>query len=329
MTDSKLNETERALQPRFSFPGVVGAVLITAIVALVMLGWGKLPYRLPMPPRTVPLHAQALPLDPSSVVPLRLAGAWRLTAPDPRFGGLSALAIDQGKLLALSDSAVLYRFAPPGQGPATVAIFDLADGPGSASRKVDRDSESLAPDPLGRGWWVGFETNNQLWLYSRDFSRALGKIDFGRKRWSKNLGIEAMLAGRGGLTLVPELGHEVVLVGNGKAVSEPMAGVGSNISDMVRLPDGEMIVLMRDLRLTGFDTSLGALVRTSDGWRVERRVPLDLGPFMNVEGITAQPLAGGTTRLWLVTDDNFRTPMTTVLFALDIPPGRWTGRKPN
>jgi hypothetical protein len=58
-------------------------------------------------------------------------------------------------------------------------------------------------------------------------------------------------------------------------------------------------------------------------------VPLALGRFMNVEAVAAQPLPGGATRLWLVTDDNFQKPMTTAMFALDVPPGRWTGRKAN
>jgi len=329
MADLRLNEAERGLQPRFSLAGIAGAALIAAIIALAQLDWSETIDRLPMTPRIVPLHAERLAIDPSGVRPIRLAGAWRLTAPDPRFGGLSALAIDQGKLLALSDSAVLYRFSPPGLAPGTVAISELPDGPGSALSKVDRDSESLARDAFGRGWWVGFETNNQLWLYAPDFSRALGKIDFGRKRWPQNLGIEAMLSGRSGLMLVPELAHEVVRASPGKVVSQPLAGVGYNISDMVRLSDGEMIVLLRDLRLTGFDIALGALVHTPAGWRVERRVPLVLGRFMNVEGVTAQPLPGGATRLWLVTDDNFQKPMTTALFALDVPPGRWTGRTGN
>jgi hypothetical protein len=326
MPDEQLNETERPMQPRFSLTGLVGAFLIVGVIAFVSIDLSESPDRYPLGPRTVALRAEPLAIDPSRVRPLRFAGGWRLTAPDPRFGGLSALALDQGKLLALSDSAVLFRFAPPGQGPATVAISDVADGPGSALLKVDRDSESLARDPAGRGWWVGFETSNQLWLYTPDFGRALGKIDFGRDRWPRNLGIEALLAERNGFTLVPELAHEVVKVADGKVRSEPLAGVGHNISDMVRLPDGEIIVLMRELRLTGFDIALGTLVRTTHGWRVEQRVPLDLGMFMNVEGITAQPLPGGATRLWLVTDDNFRTPMTTALFALDVPPGRWTGR---
>jgi hypothetical protein len=326
MSDSELNETERPVQPRFSFPGLAGGALIAAIILLINAVWEALPNRFPMAPRTVALHAESISLDAIAAHPLRIAGAWRLTAPDPRFGGLSALAIDRGQLLALSDSAVLYRFSPPGEAPSTVAISELPDGPGSPSWKVDRDSESLARDPGGRGWWIGFETNNQLWLYDRDLRRPLRRIDFSESRWPRNLGMESVVAEPGDrLTLIPELAHEVVTISGNRATSRPLSGVGSKISDAVRLPDGEILVLMRDYGLTGFRTALGALVDTPAGWRVERRVPLRLGLFRNLEGMAAQPLPGGGARLWLVTDDNFQKPMTTDLFALDVPPGRWRG----
>lgn len=326
MPDSGLNGTERPVQPRFSLTGLAGGALIAANILLLNAHWESLPNRFPMAPRIVALHAEPIALGPAAARPLRIAGAWRLTAPDPRFGGLSALAIDRGQLLALSDSAVLYRFLPPGQGPGTVAISELPDGPGSPSRKVDRDTESLARDPGGRGWWVGFETNNQLWLYDRDLRRSLRRIDFSAKRWPQNLGLESIVAGPGDrLTLIPEIAQEVVSISANHATSRPLSGVGSKISDAVRLPDGEILVLLRDYGLTGFRIALGALVDTPAGWRVERRVPLRLGIFRNLEGMAAQPLAGGGTRLWLVTDDNFQKPMTTDLFALDVPSGHWRG----
>lgn len=326
MHDSGLNEAERRLQPRFSLAGLVGGLLVAAIVLAVAWRWDEGPDRYAMPQRSVALTAVPIAIDPASVVPLRLVGAWRLTAPDPRFGGLSALAIDRGGLLAVSDNGVVFRFPRPGDGPPTVEIADLPDGPGSPASKTDRDSESLARDTRGRGWWIGFETSNQLWLYDRDLTHALGSLRFGRKRWPFNRGIEAMLAEPDRLEVVPELAHEVVFEAGSKAASEPLGGVGSDISDMVRLANGETIVLMRNLEVTGFRLGLGALVRTTAGWRVERRVPLDVGMFMNLEGIAAEPRADGGTRLWLVTDDNFQRPMTTALFALDVPPGRWRGR---
>jgi hypothetical protein len=86
-----------------------------------------------------------------------------------------------------------------------------------------------------------------------------------------------------------------------------------------------MLVLLRDIGPTGFQISLGALVKRADGWRVERRVPLHLGMFGNFEGVAVERRGDGGTRLWLITDDNFQPPMTTMLVALDVPPGAWKG----
>ncbi|MFN2472959.1 MAG: esterase-like activity of phytase family protein [Sphingomicrobium sp.] len=273
------------------------------------------------------LHLEPLRIDGSAVAPLRLAGAWRLTADDSRFGGLSALALDKSRLMALSDTGVLARFdLPQGGTEETVTLADLPDGPGSPLLKKNRDSESLARDPFGRGWWVGFEQHNQLWLYDRAFRSGVRAIDFGRERWPRNLGIEAMLVDRGRITLVPESGNEVVDIEKGRAVSRPLRASGDRISDMARLPNGEMLVLLRDVGLTGFRNSLGVLEQDGEGWRVSRRVALRVGTFANLEGMAVQTLPSGVVRLWLVTDDNFQPPQTTMLIAIDIPLGGWPGR---
>jgi hypothetical protein len=326
MPEDGLNQAERSMQSRFSLAVAAGCAAIIALVLVLAAQWRGEPNRFPLPPASVPLHFERLTIAADAASPLRIAGAWRLTADDPRFGGLSALAIDHGELLALSDSGVLARFASPSAGPAIVRIYEFPGGPGSPRFKVNRDSESLVRDATGRGWWVGFETRNQLRLFNPGFTRTLGTIDFGEDRWPENLGIEAMIAGTGDrLMLVPELAHEVVTVANGRARSEPLTGVGSKISDMARLPDGEMLVLLRDIGPTGFQISLGALVKRADGWRVERRVPLHLGLFGNFEGVAVERRGDGGTRLWLITDDNFQPPMTTMLVALDVPPGAWKG----
>jgi hypothetical protein len=295
----------------------------------VGLWWDGAPNRQPLPPRSVALRAEPLAIDPAGVAPLRLVGAWRLTAPDPRFGGISALTIDQGRFLALSDSGVLYRFAVPGGAAAKVDISELPDGPGSPLFKVNRDSESLVRDVQGRGWWVGFETCNQIWLYDPGFRRVLGRMDFGKRRWPTNVGLEAMVADGRGLLLVPELGNEVVRVAGGKAVSKPLIDAGSRISDAVRLPDGEVLVLLRSAGATGFRLALGVLHEQPDGWLIERRVTLQVGRLANLEAITTQSLPNGATRLWLMSDDNLQPPLTTMLLALDVPPGRWPGGKSN
>ena len=324
MPDHPLNEAEYRLQSWFSFPGLAGAALIAFAVFALSWWWQVDSNRVPMGRRTVALTMEPLNYPAEAAGPLKMAGAWRLTAPDPRFGGLSALAIDDGRFLALSDSGVTFRFGLPGGDP-TVSIADVPDGPGPATQKENRDSESLARDRAGRGWWVGYETTNQIWLYDHDFKRTLMWHDFGDARWPFNLGIEAMIDDPGRLRLVPELAHEVIDVANRRAVSRPLRDVGSSISDMTRLPDGRVIVLLRSFGVTGFHCALGVLTEHPDGFTIEQRIPLHFGLFANLEGMTTQHFPSGRTRLWLITDDNLQPPMTTILTAIDLTPGSWPG----
>ena len=233
--------------------------------------------------------------------------AWRLTAPDPRFGGLSALALDRGELLALSDSGVVVRFAPPSAGRGMrVSLHDLPGGPGSPFRKATRDSESLLGDGRG-GWWVGFENRHSLWRYDGRFSRVLGtrRLDVD---WPVNAGAEALVAGKAGVMALPEGGG-------------PAAGGGyvapAWTSDATRLPDGRLVLLVRRPTLSGFATQLR--IATGAG-KPARRIALDLGPLDNMEGIAAAPRPNGGARLWIVSDDNFRPWMRTLLVALDLGP---------
>ena len=235
---------------------------------------------------------------------------WRLTAHDPRFGGLSALAADRGALIALTDSGVAVRFAPPaGQRTMRFALHDLPAGPGSAFHKWSRDSESLLADPSGTGWWVGFESRHSLWHFDRSFSRVLATrwLDVD---WSANKGAEALLAGEANrIVALPERGGRA-------AGGSFIAPAGS--SDATRLPDGRPVLLIRRLTWRGFANQLriGAGAK-----KPARTIALDLGALDNMEGLAAAPLPGGGTRLWIVSDDNFRPWMRTLLVALDLPKG--------
>lgn len=332
MPDSRLNEAERGWQRRFSFAGfgfdrLLLLLLVTIVLSFALWSTRIRPDRIPMAPRSAALRAEPIMLAPDAAAPLRLVGAWRLSADDPRFVGLSALVLTKGRLLAPSDSGGLFRFDFPGPGSRSVAISELPAGPGSPRFKENRDSEALAADSSDGGWWVAFETRNEIWHFDAAFRRPTERLLFGRKRWPVNLGIEAMVADGDRLTLIPELAHEVVTVVGGKDYSRPLTGVCSKISDAVRLPDGKILVLMREVGLTGFRNALGILVERTDGWHVEQRVPLRVGALVNLEGLAVERRPGGAIRLWLVSDDNFQRPLETVLVALDLPPGGWPGRK--
>lgn len=324
MQNWRLNNPERRWQSPFRMSGAAGALIIGVIVGICAWQWGHGPDRRPLPARTVALQFERVAIDPRDVAPLGLAGAWRLTADDPRFGGFSALFFDRGQLLALSDSAILARFSPPASAAeGVVTISELPDGPGSPLIKENRDSEALVADPLGRGWWVAFEQHHQIWFYDPAFRRGRRVVDFGRKRWPRNLGIEALLVEPGRILAIPEQGREVVELTSGRVSSLPLRSAGSRISDAARLATGEMVLLLRDVGFMGLRNALAVLVRDRAGWRVDRQVQLGLGRFDNMEGIAIQPTADGGVRLWLIADDNSQPPLTTLLVALDLPEGRW------
>lgn len=278
------------------------ALLVLPIFALA--NWLRAqPSRWPVPDRTVVGQAEPVAVGPG----LR---AWRLRASDPRFGGLSALAVAGEDLVALTDSGVVVRFAAPtAAGPVRFSLHDLPGGPGSPLRKAYRDSESLVADPRGRGWWVGFETRHSLWLFDPAFRFPLSSRRLAVD-WPSNKGGEALaVADDGRVMVLPELGGKA----DGGALVAP-----AWTADATRMPDGRLVLLVRRLGLGGFVSEVRIAAR---GDRPARRIALGLGALDNVEGIAAASLPGGGTRLWIVSDDNFRPWMRTLLVALDLPPG--------
>lgn len=296
-----MTEAEPRVQPMFS-NWLAAAALVLPILALA--SWLRAqPSRWPEPDRTATGRANEV------LVGTGLLG-WRLTAGDKRFGGLSALVARNGELVALTDSGVVVRFAPPARaGRIVISLHDLPAGPGSPLRKAFRDSESLLADPAGGGWWVGFETRHSLWRFDSSFQRVLEarplKVD-----WPSNKGGEALAAASDGSVMVlPELGGKA----DGGSLVAP-----AWTSDATRMPDGRLVLLVRRPSLRGFANEL----RIAPGrGKPARRIALDVGALDNMEGVAAAPLPEGGTRLWIVSDDNFRPWMRTLLVALDLPPG--------
>lgn len=326
MPDSHGPDAERAMQRRFRKIELVPMLALAALTLLFHSWTITLPNRVELGQRTAAIAFYPVALDPRGFAPLRLVGAWRLSGGDPRFGGISALALDRGELLALSDSGVLVRFAKPSGRTGIAAIRELPDGPGDPGFKSMRDSEALVADPLGRGWWVAFENRDEVWLYDRDFRRSLGHAAIrDRTDFSRNVGIEGMAPGLGGIWLVHERGRLLRLrLAPPRPYSiQRMAmkeGFG-RLSDAASIPGGRTWLIARNLGPFGFRNRLVELgLRRSDGTFVLRSVArLGVGPFDNVEALAAERMPDGTTRLWLMTDDNFQRPMRTLLLALDVP----------
>ena len=310
---------ERAVQPKFRKRQLAAGLVLLAAIALFDAWLARFPNREELGWRAARIHFEPVKLPAADFAPLSLAGAWRLTSADPRFGGMSSLAIDGGQLIALTDAGVLIRFRP---GHNEARMGELPDGPGPGGFKRNRDSEALVRDPLGRGWWVAFENRHQLWLFGIGFRRALRRIDLSRRGWRANRGIEGLASDGGALLLLHEDGDHLLRVTGTRARLLPIAGARGPISDAAAIGPGRYLAVERRVTPFGFRNALVSLEKSGSGYRFGRRIALPLLPLDNVEAIAVERRPGGRLRLWLMTDDNFQRPFRTLLIALDWPPPR-------
>jgi hypothetical protein len=307
------------VQPAFRKTEVVQSLTVTVAVLLFASWVRQTPDRTELGWRTAAVHFQPVTLDPSGFGELRLAGAWTVTSDDPRFGGISALAMDGRNLVAVTDSGAVVRMSMPKGGEGRARIGELPGGPGDPRFKVRRDSEALARDPAGRGWWVAFENRNELWLYDRSFRRALHRVSFGPRRWPHNTGIEAAATTDGTLLLLPEGGETVVEMRGSSTGSVRILNPAGRVSDAARSPSGELLVVNRRLTPRGFVNSLASLEASASGYRYVRPYELGVGRIDNMEAIAPEQLPDGRVRLWLMSDDNYQRPFRTLLIAVDVP----------
>jgi hypothetical protein len=316
MRDSRLNGAERALQHSFRKFRFFNGLLMAAVVIAAYLPLRNLPDRRALPPASM-----ALTYTPVSLAavngPLKLVGAWQLEAGDRRFGGLSALAIDRHRFLALSDLGAIARFDFPGRSHPMVELSDLRQGPGPFAKKWGRDAESLARDPHGRGWWVGFEQIHSLWLYDNPFDRAVARVELDQPSWWDNRGAEGLLADNDGLLVTAENGRDAIEIRTPFFTRVDLSA-GADVADAARAPDGSPWLLLRKKGWQGISQSIAPLLKSREGFRAGPAIPLPKAAFDNFEGMAIEPGPRGGLRFWLVTDDGHRFMARTLLVALDL-----------
>ena len=305
------------MQHSFSKSRLFSGLLIAGLVVGARWHLANLPDREERADALADVRFDPVMLDPQAAAPLQIAGAWRLTSGESRLGGVSALAVDRGGLLALTDSGVVIRLDRPGVGAGrtrqVAAFHDLPAGPGWARTKAGRDSEALALDAGGRGWWVAFENRHAVWLFDRDFTHVERRTKLVQLGWQANKGAEGALSGPRGLTLFPEGGDEMVTVGQGGIERIALANPYGRLADVTALPDGRIVVLARTFGPSGFSARLLLL----QGTKLTPVTTLRLGRLDNPEAIAAEALPGGITRLWVMTDNDYRRRVPTLLIALD------------
>ena len=310
---------EPALQRRFSIAGLAAALALAAAVVGAHTWFMDIPERRLIGPRLATLSFAPARLDPAGFAPLKLAGAWRVSGDDPRVHGISGLALDGAELVALTDSGAVIRFAKPGAASVQAQVRELPAGPGRAGIKHNRDSEAIAADPAGRGWWVTFEQRNQLWLYDREFLRPLGRIAIPSRGMTFNRGAEGLVARKEGVLVFPEGGGRALRLSPGGWGEVRLAMKPKRLSEAARLPNGSLLIVERGPALGGFANALVRLDPCPGGYCPAWRKRLPMAPLDNVEGLAVEVLPSGVRRLWLMTDDNGGRPQRTLLVAADLP----------
>jgi len=307
------------MQPRLSIATFVLAIVIVAAVLLAHRFLLTLPDRQELGPRMSEIRFEPIRLSAEAWRPLRLVGAWRVSGDDPRFGGISGLALDGAELLAITDSGVAVRFPKPGAPSATAQLREVPAGTGDPGFKRNRDSEALLRDPAGRGWWVAYENSNRLWLYDPGFRRALAQVTVDPLEVRRNRGVEGLAVSGGALLALPEGGGRV-LRRDAKGWSEERVPESRRLSEAAALSDNSVLAVERGPSLLGFVNALARFDRCAAGYCLKWRKRLPVGALDNVEALAVEALPSGTMRLWMMTDDNGHRPLRTLLIAADLPP---------
>lgn len=314
---------ERIWHGRWSRPLVLLAIFML-LVTIVRPG--------PRPPLWGPgegaLTATPVPLDESDparrdVGRLHFLAGWSLDSGDERFGGLSGLHVEGGRVTAISDAGLVVRFPLPGGASAMRVRFDpLLEGPGSRRRRSTRDSEGLLVD--GDRLWVTFERHNMIWRYDRATLRAQAAArPDPMRRWRGNSGPEALVRLADGRFLVFAEGKDdgaatseaILFAGDAATPGMPAIRLryrrpeGYRVTDAALLPDGRILILNRrfawlrlSARLTLADprrTAAGGIIEASEVATLEAPLSVD-----NMEGL-AITVENGRTIVWIASDDDF------------------------
>ena len=217
-------------------------------------------------------------------------------------------------------------------------VIELAQGPGTAHRKSERDAESATRDPATGRIWIGFENVNELWRYSPDLSRAEAHVAPPEMaRWPANTGAEAMVRLRDGRFVVfseederPDGSNAGLLYPSDPTVGNvaPLrfgyrAPRGYAVTDAAELPDGRLLVLHRRFTvLDGVSAKLAIvdLRGVAEGKTIGGTTIATLAPPLtvdNMEGLAIEQ-DGEQTIVWIASDDNFSAVQRNLLlkFAL-------------
>ncbi len=299
-------------------------------------------------PRAISVVARPVALDIADaertrVGKLRYRGGVSLTSSDGRFGGWSDLWLDRDgrHLVAISDrgfwleAKLTFDWSGAPSGLDEARLGGLIDLDGRPITGFAADAEALVRLPDG-GFLVAFERRHRIWHYPSaepPFSLAPTNIPPPPElsRAPPNGGLEALARLSDGrlFALAEELvveGANVGWIGDGKTwrTLGYVAAVDYKPTSASELPDGDVLVLERRytrrdgpgarlVRLARRDIKPGARLAGEELARIEPPLTID-----NFEGVAVWRESDGTTRIYIISDDNYSLLQRTLLLAFDL-----------
>ena len=257
---------------------------------------------------------------------LTLEEAWHLNPSNPAFSGFSALVFEGGGFRAISDFGGIAVIPRPTSGQMLVPVGSLP-----AIREIANtpDAEAAVYDPASDTLWLSYEHHNAIRRIGGD-----GKSAFVRptalRKLGANSGIEAMtlLPGGGFLMLAERSGEGFLFAGDpveNDAVTRFRVQSPPDFlpTDMVLLPDGRVLVLLRKLTW-GFPPFASMLavgdpsaIREGETWPLEPLAIIDGHDLReNYEGLAVEPADNGALTIWLISDSNRSVLQRTLLLKL-------------
>lgn len=275
-----------------------------------------------------------------------LAGVWRLQGEGLLFGGFSALiALPDNRLMTFSDRGARMVFDEPGSGGnrRSVTSQRLSD----ARKGSFKDIEAGAYDPATGTYWLAFENDHSIDRFAVADNTPSGARDLNpvarAEDWSANSGAEAFTRlADGRFVILPEASRIGLIFAGDPLLEEkyqrfqyvpPVAGYGA--TDWAQLPDGRMLLLLRDVDVSGgippfaSKIALGPAPVADKAWAPQ--ITLDLAgvvPRENYEGIAVRAMEDGRVAVWLIADDNLSVMQRTLVVKLILDPTK-LGSMPN
>jgi hypothetical protein len=314
----------RGMAMRKRFSRILALMAFFAFPSSAQLG------QMPIADQNIVLRAEPVDLfsdDPErkDLGGLRFESGWALTADSAEFGGWSGMVVNGTDFTLVGDSGAVLRFALEGDKPVRARLSEVPKGCGFHWSKPKQDSESIAHDPATGQFWVGLENQNAICRLNAAMKteRMVKRPEM--KKWAKASGAETLTRLKDGRFLVmaegdPRRGASTmpVLLFD-RDPTEPGAKVESAALrtpagflpvDATQLPDGRVLLLLRDFKLfSGFsgrlvvldlaDLRAGAILSGTEIARFASPALAD-----NFEAIAINRDAGGIA-VWIASDDNF------------------------